>query len=84
MIRGEQLYDNLYEQACPGHVILDDRVNLTIGSRLSYCQYVQTPDDMYEVRLQKGHLLTESQVIQTVRELYTYILKNTDHKYNIR
>lgn len=88
MICAQQLYDGLYEQACPDRVILDDRTHLSMGARLrdSYqlgypCTVIisqKTPDDMYEVRLQghtsdemETHLLTESQVIQTVRELYT-------------
>lgn len=34
MICAQQLYDGLYEQACPDRVILDDRTHLSMGARL--------------------------------------------------
>jgi prolyl-tRNA synthetase len=86
MEKAYQLYDRLSEEACPGHVILDDRTHLTMGARLRNSQRLGYPctivighkagEGEYEVRLAKKSvletcLLTEDQVLQTVHDLYT-------------
>ena len=43
MVKAHQLYDRLSEEACPGHVILDDRTHLTMGARLRDSQRLGYP-----------------------------------------
>ena len=43
MLRALKLYDLLSEEACPDHVILDDRTHLTMGTRLRDSQRMGYP-----------------------------------------
>jgi prolyl-tRNA synthetase len=87
MLRAQKLYDCLSEEACPDHVILDDRTYLSMGARVRDSERLGYPctviigykmgGEECEVRVRRDdggvdtQLLTVEQVSQTVRDLYT-------------
>ena len=54
MLRAQKLYDCLSEEACPDHVILDDRTYLSMGARVRDSERLGYPCTViigYKVRM---------------------------------